>query len=193
MELGLSDWNEEIKRRAKKKNYYTEKEIIDILKQLTDALLYLEIQGIAHRDIKPQNILIFENNVFKLTDFGEAKNLSDTSQQATLRGSELYMSPMLYNGLKYNQRDVMHNPYKSDVYSLGLCFIYALSLNLNILNDLREVINMKVVKSIISRALKKNYSMKIIELISKMLELNERIRYSFEDIDKYVSENYNSV
>ena len=52
---------------------------------------------------------------------------------------------------------------------------------------------MKVVKSIISRALKKNYSMKIIELISKMLELNERIRYSFEDIDKYVSENYNSV
>ena len=100
---------------------------------------------------------------------------------------------MLYNGLKYNQRDVMHNPYKSDVYSLGLCFIYALSLNLNILNDLREVINMKVVKSIISRALKKNYSMKIIELISKMLELNERIRYSFEDIDKYVSENYNSV
>ena len=191
MELGLSDWNEEIKRRAKKKNYYTENEIIEILKQITEALLFLENQGIAHRDIKPQNILIFENNVFKVTDFGEAKNISDTSQQATLRGSELYMSPMLYNGLKYNQRDVIHNPYKSDVYSLGLCFLYALTLNLNILNDLREIISMKVVNNMISRALKKNYSKKIIELISKMLELDERKRYSFEDIDKYLNENYN--
>jgi spore coat polysaccharide biosynthesis predicted glycosyltransferase SpsG len=50
---------------------------------------------------------------------------------------------------------------------------------------------MKVVNNMISRALKKNYSKKIIELISKMLELDERKRYSFEDIDKYLNENYN--
>ena len=116
MELALSDWNDEIKRRFKEKKYYTENEIIDIIKQIIKPLIYLENEGIAHRDIKPQNILIFENNIYKITDFGEMKILSDSVQESTLRGSQLYMSPVLYNGLKYNQRDVIHNAYKSDVY-----------------------------------------------------------------------------
>ena len=191
MELGLYDWNHEIKKREKTKNYYKEKEIIDILKQLSNALLFLENEGIAHRDIKPQNILIFENNKFKVSDFGEAKTTIDISQEATLKGSELFMSPMLYQGLKYNKKDVMHNPYKSDVYSLGLCLLYALTFNLNLLNDLREIISVRVFNSMISRALKKKYSEKLIKLITKMLILNEKERFSFEDIIKYINENYN--
>ena len=190
MEVALSDWNNEIKKRNKIKNYYKENEIIIILNQLNNALLYLETEGIAHRDIKPQNILIFENNIFKVTDFGEAKTISDTSQEATLRGSELFMSPILYNGLKYNQRNVKHNPYKSDVFSLGFCLLYALTLNLKVLNDLREIISMKVVYNMVSRALKKNYSSKMISLICKMIELDERERFSFGDIEKYIKENY---
>ena len=191
MELGLYDWNHEIKKREKTKNYYKEKEIIDILKQLSNALLFLENEGIAHRDIKPQNILIFENNKFKVSDIGEAKTTIDISQEATLKGSELFMSPMLYQGLKYNKKDVMHNPYKSDVYSLGLCLLYALTFNLNLLNDLREIISVRVFNSMISRALKKKYSEKLIKLITKMLILNEKERFSFEDIIKYINENYN--
>ena len=190
MEVALSDWNNEIRKRYRVKNYYKENEIITILNQLNSALLYLETEGIAHRDIKPQNILIFENNIFKVTDFGEAKTISDTSQEATLRGSELYMSPMLYNGLKYNQKNVKHNPYKSDVFSLGFCLLYALTLNLKVLNDLREIISMKVVNNMVSRALKKNYSPKMIKLICKMIELDERERFSFEDIERYLKENY---
>ena len=101
------------------------------------------------------------------------------------------MSPMLYQGLKYNKKDVMHNPYKSDVYSLGLCLLYALTFNLNLLNDLREIISVRVFNSMISRALKKKYSEKLIKLITKMLILNEKERFSFEDIIKYINENYN--
>ena len=191
MELGISDWNDEIKRRSKKKNYYKEEEIIDILKQIIEPLIFLEKEGIAHRDIKPQNILIFENNIFKVTDFGEAKTLNDTIQNATLRGSELYMSPILYNGLKYNQKNVIHNAFKSDVYSLGLCLLYASSLNSEILTDLREIISMKVISSMISKSIKKYYSKKFINLIVKMLEFDENQRFSFEDIEKYIKENYN--
>ena len=98
---------------------------------------------------------------------------------------------MLYQGLKYNKKDVMHNPYKSDVYSLGLCLLYALTFNLNLLNDLREIISVRVFNSMISRALKKKYSEKLIKLITKMLILNEKERFSFEDIIKYINENYN--
>ena len=190
MELALSDWNDEIKRRFKEKKYYTENEIIDIIKQIIKPLIYLENEGIAHRDIKPQNILIFENNVYKITDFGEMKILSDSVQESTLRGSQLYMSPVLYNGLKYNQRDVIHNAYKSDVYSLGFCLIYALTLNINILSSLRDIISMKVMSSMISKNIKKHYSSKMILLITKMLEIDERERFSFQDIEKYIKENY---
>ena len=66
MELVLSDWNDEIKRKFKVKEYYKENEIINILNQIIKPLIYLENEGIAYRDIKPQNILIFENNVYKL-------------------------------------------------------------------------------------------------------------------------------
>ena len=190
MELALSDWNDEIKRRFKEKKYYTENEIIDIIKQIIKPLIYLENEGIAHRDIKPQNILIFENNIYKITDFGEMKILSDSVQESTLRGSQLYMSPVLYNGLKYNQRDVIHNAYKSDVYSFGFCLIYALTLNINILSDLRDIISMKVLSSMISKNIKKYYSSKMIYLITKMLELDERERFSFQDVEKYIKENY---
>ena len=190
MELALSDWNDEIKRRFKVKEYYTENEIINILNQIIKPLIYLENEGIAHRDIKPQNILIFENNVYKITDFGEIKTLSDSVQEATLKGSQLFMSPVLYKGLIYNQKEVIHNAYKSDVYSLGFCLIYALTLNINILTDLRDIFSMKVLNSIISKNIKKHYSSKMILLITKMLEIDERERFSFQDIEKYIKENY---
>ena len=159
--------------------------------QLIQGLEILNRNNFCHFDIKPQNILVFENNVYKITDFGEAKNLSDSVKESTLRGSQLFMSPVLYNGLKYNQKDVIHNAYKSDVYSLGYCLIYALTLNLNILNDLREIISMKVIHSMISKNIKKHYSGKMIDLITKMLEFEEIKRFSFHDIQKYIQENYN--
>ena len=190
MELGLSDWNQDIITRSREKRYYTENEIINILDQIIDPLIFLEKNEIAHRDIKPQNILIFENNVFKITDFGEARAIQNSVENATLRGSELYMSPALYNGLKYNKKNINHNVYKSDVYSLGLCLIYALTLNQQILTDLREIISMKVLGNMLSKSIKKNYSKKMIDLVIKMLDFDEKKRFSFQDIQKYIDENY---
>ena len=191
MELALSDWNNEIKKRIKEKKYYTEKEIINIITQILSSLMFLENKGIAHRDIKPQNILIFENNIYKVTDFGEAKSLSHCSQEATLRGSQLYMSPILYNGLKFNQKDVIHNAYKSDVFSLGFCLVFSLSLNLNLLSELREIISMKTIASLIRKNIKRYYSPKMINLVIKMIEFEESERFSFLDIKNYIEENFN--
>ena len=98
------------------------------------------------------------------------------------------MSPILYNGLKFNQKDVVHNAYKSDVFSFGFCILYALTLNLKILNELRNVIDKNVISNIVQRNLKKNYSKNLIDLILNMLELNEKERFSFYDIKKYINE-----
>ena len=64
------------------------------------------------------------------------------------------------------------------------------TVNISLLSELREIISMKVVYNMVSRALKKNYSSKMIRLICKMIELDERERFSFGDIEKYIKENY---
>ena len=186
MERAQNDWSEEIKNRARAKKYYKESEIISILKQINSGLFYLQKNNLAHRDIKPQNILIFPYNVYKIADLGEAKSMrSNRVQMATLRGSELFMSPLLYNGLKYSKQNIRHNPFKSDMFSLGLCFLYALCLNIRVLEHIREMNNMKNIKNVIYRYLDKNrYSDKLIKLILRMIDLDENVRYDFDELEK---------
>ena len=183
MELAQNDWNTEIKRRIIAKRYYKEYELINLLKQIIKGFLFLQDKNIAHRDIKPQNILLFPNNVYKIADFGEAKFIKNIAEQSTLRGSELYMSPLLYKGYKYNQKNVLHNPFKSDVFSLGYCLLYAMCLNLKVLEVVRELNTMKSIISNINKFIVKNkYSDKLINIVYKMIEPSEDLRYDFEDL-----------
>ena len=181
MELAKSDWDKEIKKRTLAKKYYKENEIINLLKQIVNGLLFLQNKNIVHRDIKPQNILLFPKNIYKIADFGEAKYIKNIKEQTTLKGSELFMSPILYKGYKLNQKSQNHNPFKSDVFSLGYCTLYAMCLNLNILNDLRELTTMKSIINCINKYIMPNlFSNKLINLIYKMIEPNEDSRYDFE-------------
>jgi len=183
MELATNDWNKEIKRRMLAKKYYKENEIVEILKQILKGFLFLQENDIAHRDIKPQNILLFPNNIYKIADFGEAKNIKSIDQLSTLKGSELYMSPVLYKGYKFNIKSVMHNPYKSDVFSLGYCLLYALCLNLKVLETVRELTTMRSIITNINKFIMKNkYSDKLMNIIYKMIDPNEDERYDFEDL-----------
>jgi hypothetical protein len=187
MELAKTDWDKEIKHRASIKNYYTEEELVYIIRQLVNALNFLQENNIAHRDIKPQNILIFENKLFKVADFGEAKEVKLITQKhkGTLRGTELYMAPVLFNSLEHNQL-IEHNPYKSDVFSLGYCVLFAATLSFNILYELRKVNNKKMTFSIISKYLSERYSAKFIVLMCRMVENNEKYRFDFIDLKGFI-------
>ena len=191
MDLGITDWDLEINDRLDEHKYYTEEELINILKQLTSALLYLQSdKKIAHRDIKPENILIFENNVYKLGDFGEAKGTKVNNKLNTLRGTDKYMSPILYHGLKDAKEDVVHNLYKSDVFSLGYSFLYAASLNHNIINEIRDLEDIDKIKNVLFRMMKPRYSDTFIELILKMINLDEKTRIDFIGLDKLIKEKF---
>ncbi|MDM5357966.1 Stk1 family PASTA domain-containing Ser/Thr kinase [Peribacillus sp. ACCC06369] len=89
-------------------------EALDIMKQITAAISHAHHNGIIHRDIKPQNILIDKEGTVKITDFGIALALSATNitQTNAVLGSVHYLSPEQARGGMANK--------KSDIYSLGI-------------------------------------------------------------------------
>ena len=71
-------------------------------------------RGIVHRDIKPQNILIDQSGMAKVTDFGigRAVDLATMTSTGAIMGTPHYMSPEQAKGLRVDIR--------SDLYSLGI-------------------------------------------------------------------------
>jgi len=74
------------------------------------------------------------------------------------------------------------------MFSLGLCFLYAICLNLKVLEYIREMKDMNSIKSILNKFLDKNiYSNKLIEIIYRMIDLQEEKRFDFEELEKELS------
>ena len=96
----------------------------------------------------------------------------------------MYMSPLLFNGLRTNQIDIKHNLFKSDVYSLGLCILYASTLNNEYIYDIRKYVDMNDVRKFINQCIGRKYSKNFVELVENMLEINERNRPDFIELEK---------
>jgi len=189
MPLAEKDLEMEISERIRRKKYYKEKELIDMIKQLVEALYYLQKERkVAHRDIKPENILIFKNHVLKLADFGEAKVNNENKKKKTIRGTEFYMSPILYEGNLKSKYDIQHNPFKSDVFSLGYCFICASALDPEVINEIRQIKDQSKIKTILKKYFPKEYSDKYINLLLKMITLDENERVDFIGLDKILQD-----
>ncbi len=195
MDLATSDWEKEIEKRRKNKKYYKEKELIKILHNLTNTFSQLQKLNISHRDIKPQNVLFFkESNSYKLADFGEAKELQNnvliTSKQ-TLRGTELFMSPILFQALRNKNKFVKlvnHNTFKSDVYSFGLMSFFVATLGYEGLYDIRELKNNFDIRIVLNKYLKNFYSDTFINLIASMIDVDEKSRCDFIGLEKIFEE-----
>ena len=184
MEIGERDWDQEIIIRRKKEQYYTEPELFNIANQLINTLSLMQKNHITHRDIKHQNILVVNGN-YKLCDFGEIRSMKGNGVVVQrIRGSELFMSPILFYGLRANLIQVKHNTYKSDVFSLGMCLLYAATMHFDGTDEIRELIDMNKIKIILEKYLKERYSDKFINLLLKMLETNEDLRPDFEQLEK---------
>ena len=103
-----------LKSLIKKRGALTVYEVIDIMKQLCDGIAYAHDSYIIHRDIKPQNIMILDNGLVKITDFGIATALNnlELTQTDSVMGSVHYLPPEQANG--------KGSTIKSDIYSLGI-------------------------------------------------------------------------
>ena len=96
MELAERDWEQELSNRKKNNLYYSEYELVNILGNLIKTFSLLQSKHITHRDVKPQNIMIFKGKL-KICDFGNVRILKrDGVIIQKIRGGELFMSPILF-------------------------------------------------------------------------------------------------
>ena len=186
MELCEGDFEQEIKLRSNFGSYYSEGELDNIIKQLISTLSFLQKRHITHRDIKPQNILI-SNGKYKLCDFGDIRVMQrDGLVIQRIRGSELYMSPILFNALRRGLQQVEHNTYKSDVFSLGMCLFYAACLSFDGPVEIREINDMNMKMQILNKYLSARYSQKLIRIFYLMLLTEESDRPDFIQLENAI-------
>ena len=102
------------------------------------------------------------------------------------------MSPILFQALRARAyQNVTYNPYKSDVFSLGMCFFLASSLSYEGLYEVREIIkNKDKTRLVINRYLSMKYSQKYINILINMLQINEKDRPDFIELEKILDNLY---
>jgi len=93
---------------------FDNEEVLGVAIQIASALSHAHKNGIIHRDIKPQNIMVTKSGIVKVTDFGIARNAESqtTTTSSNSMGSVHYFSPEQARG-KYVD-------FRSDIYALGI-------------------------------------------------------------------------
>ncbi|HZW24663.1 MAG TPA: serine/threonine-protein kinase [Gallionella sp.] len=170
--------------------------VISVVEQIAKALQYIATQGVVHRDVKPENIILMPDGRAKLTDFGCA--ISTGTAGEMVAGSLAYMSPEQLEGEPLDER--------ADIYSLGavlyrlLCGrhtfeadsefdarIAILNFPITPIGKYRQGLPPALV-AVIDRALKKNRDSRYVnwdEFIRELGNAAHEIRMSDYDVDLY--------
>jgi NIMA (never in mitosis gene a)-related kinase len=117
------DLSAAIKRQKETGLKWGEDEVMRMFVQICLALKHVHQANILHRDLKSENIFLTSKGIVKLGDFGIAKVLDASIDQASTQiGTPYYLSPEICESLPYGQ--------KSDVWSLGIVLFELCALEL---------------------------------------------------------------
>lgn len=144
--------------------------------QIINAIKFLKEKKIIHRDMKPKNILLMENNkIIKLCDFGFAKQMDSLKRVTTICGSPLYMAPELYKKESYTE--------SVDVWSLGI-ILFEMIFGIHPFakhNDI-ESLSASVIKNDIYIGNSSEVTENCLNLLSLMLKKYESDRIKIEEL-----------
>lgn len=98
--------------------------------QIINGIKYLNEYEIIHRDIKPKNLLLTDNQrILKICDFGFARHKAGLSRVYTICGSPLYMAPEIFKDKSYNDT--------IDIWSIGI-IMYEMLYGTNPLSKIKD-------------------------------------------------------
>lgn len=129
------DLHSELQNRKRLGKHFGNDEVWGILAQVLLGLRHIHARGIVHRDVKTMNLLLNDQGVIKLGDFGVSRQMSEhTMQLQSFYGTPLYLSPELIEGRPYTQ--------STDLWSLGVVLYELLSLELPFKgNNLQDIVS----------------------------------------------------
>ncbi|CAG9334721.1 unnamed protein product [Blepharisma stoltei] len=168
--------------------YWTEDFLLKKFATITNvlALLHWKTIDVAHRDLKPQNIFVCENDEWKIGDFGGAKRRYVTCNNLnTIEGTENYMSPLMLEKWKEGPKSSEIDPKKEDVYSLGKTFYEVLTKNINSTFEEGEAENREKIKA---EMLGKKYSEELIKIILEMVTHDPKIRPTMNEVHEKINQ-----
>jgi serine/threonine protein kinase len=159
--------------------------MIDYLKQITKGLEYIHRNGIIHRDMKPENILMDQDSTLLIADFGLSCQSSMKSMRKTKVGT---LSTHL---IKINPKDycspelLIHQSYSfpSDLFSLGGILYFLMTKKEIPLYLYSSQRNFKEIRQEIE-----NYSQKLQDLLMNLISLNPNDRMSTSEVLKYLND-----
>lgn len=165
-----------------KNNELSTLEIKFLLKQIVEGLQIIHSKGLIHRDMKPKNILLHEETIPKIGDFGESKALAkDRIDAETFKGTPGYISPQMVDGDNYTN--------KTDIFSLGVILYYMYYGDIpwtKKIFDIKKEFNMILIEPEINQIFENHPGIYIPDsakdLIKKMLRKDENERYDCKKI-----------
>ena len=166
------DIQSKIKNNQKKKLYFTEDTIWNLLIQILEGLNYLHENKIMHRDLKSANIFLNKEGIVKIGDLNVSK-VTQFGFASTHTGTPYYASPEVWKDHPYD--------YKCDIWSVGVILYELCTLKVPFRGT-----NLKtLVKNINSgkyEPIPRNYSKELSLILSMMLVVNPNKRKSAKEL-----------
>ena len=159
------------------KGKLSEIEACKFFHQIISGLSYLHHCGIVHRDFKPENILLTnDNKILKIIDFGLGNTYEKGQLLKTGCGSPCYIPPEMLKEMGYNGEE-------TDIWSAGIILYLMLCGTLPFYEEDNQLLYQKIIKG--EYTIPKYLSEEAKDIIKQILEVDPKKRINFEKIKKH--------
>ena len=159
----------------KRNGVFEESDFLAIFKQIVRALHYLHFNGILHRDIKLDNILIDSNGQIKICDFGVSRKMPKSELVHEHIGTPAYLAPEIVSNKGYKG-------FKADIWSLGVMTYIALTGQVPFKGNKIEELHDSILNHKVTFDKDSELSPMMQNLIKGMLEKDPKKRLTLNEI-----------
>eukprot|EP00127_Corallochytrium_limacisporum_P004347 Clim_evm30s158 gene=Clim_evmTU30s158 len=175
--FSLNDYLASLKE---KEQAMSEEKIWKIFVQLVRALRYIHKEKhIVHRDLTPANIMVDEDDVVKITDFGLAKRKSELSVMNSMVGTIMYSCPELVQNEPYGE--------KADIWALGCILYQMITLNPPFVSSNMLTLAKKIVEGDFEPISRDNINPLLTEAVNHCLEPSSALRPDINQVAAIVA------